>query len=258
MCPPLRDVGGCYRFEQLQHQQIGSLTFLFITRLFRGMTYSYVPNAVAYLTGAELSFQKQLQCSIFSRIVRRSFARDNRAERCRWSVGFLRSFPVPPPPPFHSDATPYSPRFTLTGSRDLDVKSRRNLLTHSLLEVKGKILPVREASRRFGVPRRAFRRYRSDVKSKLGCKPTPSAEQELSSYISFYVMHCFSLMFSDTVVIMGYTTNVSKGKMKFWNRNPEVAKRRAQRLNPISAEKIKKAIATDYFEKLRETLLDNN
>ncbi|KAJ8897928.1 hypothetical protein PR048_003285 [Dryococelus australis] len=35
-------------------------------------------------------------------------------------------------PPFHSGAAPYSPRFTLIGSQDLDVKNRPNLFTHSL------------------------------------------------------------------------------------------------------------------------------
>ncbi|KAJ8869317.1 hypothetical protein PR048_030892 [Dryococelus australis] len=38
----------------------------------------------------------------------------------------------PPPPPLHSDAAPYSPRFTLTGFQDLDVKSRPNLFTASI------------------------------------------------------------------------------------------------------------------------------
>ncbi|KAJ8880314.1 hypothetical protein PR048_016780 [Dryococelus australis] len=54
----------------------------------------------------------------------------NRAGRCHWSVDFLRVLSFPPP--FHSGAAPYSPRFTIICSQDLDVKSRPNLFTHSL------------------------------------------------------------------------------------------------------------------------------
>ncbi|KAJ8873565.1 hypothetical protein PR048_024383 [Dryococelus australis] len=43
----------------------------------------------------------------------------------------LGDFPFPPP--LHSRATTYSPRFTLIGSQDLDVKSRPNLFTHSFM-----------------------------------------------------------------------------------------------------------------------------
>ncbi|KAJ8880027.1 hypothetical protein PR048_020649 [Dryococelus australis] len=53
----------------------------------------------------------------------------NRAGRCHWSTDFLGDLPFPPT--FHSGAAPYSPRFTLIGSQDLDVKSRPNLFTHS-------------------------------------------------------------------------------------------------------------------------------
>ncbi|KAJ8870609.1 hypothetical protein PR048_029632 [Dryococelus australis] len=50
--------------------------------------------------------------------------------------GFSRGSPVhtPPPQSCHEipGAAPYSPRITLIGSKDLDVKSRTNLITHSL------------------------------------------------------------------------------------------------------------------------------
>ncbi|KAJ8897348.1 hypothetical protein PR048_002694 [Dryococelus australis] len=48
------------------------------------------------------------------------FACGNRAGRCRWSPGFLGDLPFPPP---------YSPRFNLIGSQDLDVDSRPNIST---------------------------------------------------------------------------------------------------------------------------------
>ncbi|KAJ8881144.1 hypothetical protein PR048_017617 [Dryococelus australis] len=46
----------------------------------------------------------------------RTFARGNRAGRCRWSAGFLRD--IQSPQPFSSGTAPYSPHFTLIGSLD--------------------------------------------------------------------------------------------------------------------------------------------
>ncbi|KAJ8894650.1 hypothetical protein PR048_007314 [Dryococelus australis] len=42
-----------------------------------------------------------------------------------WSAGFLGHLPLPPP--LHSGTTLYTPRFTIIGSQDLDVRSRPNL-----------------------------------------------------------------------------------------------------------------------------------
>ncbi|KAJ8877964.1 hypothetical protein PR048_022427 [Dryococelus australis] len=44
--------------------------------------------------------------------------------RCRWSASFLGDLPFRQP--LHSSAAPHSPRFTLIGSQDLDVKSCPN------------------------------------------------------------------------------------------------------------------------------------
>ncbi|KAJ8898132.1 hypothetical protein PR048_003492 [Dryococelus australis] len=62
----------------------------------------------------------------------RVIAFGNRAGRCRWSAGFLSGISREPPP-FHSGDAPYSPRFAVIGSQDLDVKSRPNLFTFYLL-----------------------------------------------------------------------------------------------------------------------------
>ncbi|KAJ8897871.1 hypothetical protein PR048_003224 [Dryococelus australis] len=51
-------------------------------------------------------------------------------ESCRCLAGFLRDLSFLPS--LHSVAAPYSPRSTLIGSQDLDVKSRPDLSTHSL------------------------------------------------------------------------------------------------------------------------------
>ncbi|KAJ8890274.1 hypothetical protein PR048_009782 [Dryococelus australis] len=50
-----------------------------------------------------------------------------RAGRFRLSTGFLGDLSFTPP--LYSGVAPYSPHFTLTGSQDLDVKSRPNLCT---------------------------------------------------------------------------------------------------------------------------------
>ncbi|KAJ8870004.1 hypothetical protein PR048_029015 [Dryococelus australis] len=55
-------------------------------------------------------------------VVPGTLACGNCAGRCRWSAGYLGDLPFPPP--LHSCAAPYSPRFTLIGSQDLDVESR--------------------------------------------------------------------------------------------------------------------------------------
>ncbi|KAJ8886115.1 hypothetical protein PR048_012324 [Dryococelus australis] len=57
----------------------------------------------------------------------RIFLSRNRAGRCRWSADFLEDLPFAPC--LHSSAAPYSPRFTLIGFQDLDVKSGPNLCT---------------------------------------------------------------------------------------------------------------------------------
>ncbi|KAJ8896994.1 hypothetical protein PR048_002340 [Dryococelus australis] len=53
------------------------------------------------------------------------FACGCRTGRCRWSAGFLGDLPYLTP--LHSGAAPYSPRFTLIGSQDLDMSARQRL-----------------------------------------------------------------------------------------------------------------------------------
>ncbi|KAJ8870197.1 hypothetical protein PR048_029213 [Dryococelus australis] len=53
----------------------------------------------------------------------------------RWSAAFLEDLPFPPP--FHSGAAPYSPRFTLISSQDLDVKEPpKSLHSPPLLRIR--------------------------------------------------------------------------------------------------------------------------
>ncbi|KAJ8895152.1 hypothetical protein PR048_000477 [Dryococelus australis] len=66
----------------------------------------------------------------YNRWVRsRIFSCGNRAGRRHALAGFPCDLPLLAT--FHFSAAPYSPRFTLIGSRDLDVKSCPNLFTHS-------------------------------------------------------------------------------------------------------------------------------
>ncbi|KAJ8872426.1 hypothetical protein PR048_026030 [Dryococelus australis] len=66
----------------------------------------------------------------------RIFACGNRAGRCRWSAGLLGDFPLPPP--LHSGAALYSPRFIHVGSQDLNVKSRLNISARSFCKIATK------------------------------------------------------------------------------------------------------------------------
>ncbi|KAJ8897881.1 hypothetical protein PR048_003238 [Dryococelus australis] len=71
-------------------------------------------NVDLFFNGATVA--EQLVCSPLTKVIRaqsparssRMFACENRAGRCRWSAGCLWDLPFPPP--FHSDATPYSPQ----------------------------------------------------------------------------------------------------------------------------------------------------
>ncbi|KAJ8890461.1 hypothetical protein PR048_009970 [Dryococelus australis] len=78
------------------------------------------------------------------------FACGHHAGRCRWSVGFLGDLQFSPS--FHPGAAPYSPRFTLIGSKDLDwpaVIWARELPSPVLRGVQYRLwsIAVREASR---------------------------------------------------------------------------------------------------------------
>ncbi|KAJ8897077.1 hypothetical protein PR048_002423 [Dryococelus australis] len=66
------------------------------------------------------------------------FASGTHTGQFLWSAGYLEDIPFPPP--LHSSTAPYSPHFTLIGSQDLDVKSRRitDISTSSFASHQGK------------------------------------------------------------------------------------------------------------------------
>ncbi|KAJ8880400.1 hypothetical protein PR048_016869 [Dryococelus australis] len=100
------------------------------------MPNARLPEEGAWIAGntrvtfiSEYSPYERLDLSRFDS--RQSRPCENRAGRCRCSVGFLGDLPFPQS--LHYGAAPFSPRFALIGSQDLDVKSRPNLSTCSLL-----------------------------------------------------------------------------------------------------------------------------
>ncbi|KAJ8881884.1 hypothetical protein PR048_018370 [Dryococelus australis] len=94
------------------------------SRLFRFFTFV----CTSFENEAHLHNKVQFQDTNRVQSPLRIFASGSCAGRCRWSADFLGGLPFPTP--LHSGADPYSPHFALTGSQDLDVKSRPNLFTH--------------------------------------------------------------------------------------------------------------------------------
>ncbi|KAJ8885937.1 hypothetical protein PR048_012143, partial [Dryococelus australis] len=91
-----------------------------LSRRFRAV----VIGSIEFLTGNALDFAgvaaNEMIASLLSVIVRAA-RQGHCMGRCRWLVGFFEDLPLHPP--LDSDASSYSPRFTITGSQDLDVKS---------------------------------------------------------------------------------------------------------------------------------------
>ncbi|KAJ8896283.1 hypothetical protein PR048_001627 [Dryococelus australis] len=121
-----------------------------------------------------------------------AFTCGNLARRCCWSAGFLGDLPFPTPT--HLGASPYSPRFTLIESQDLDVKNCPN---HSSwiqwLVVAGKS----------GTPPTAL--------SVNGCAQQPCSFKpgaQVAVNVTFLVDHTVSKMTPDVkAVTLGITTD---------------------------------------------------
>ncbi|XP_063219165.1 tigger transposable element-derived protein 1-like [Bacillus rossius redtenbacheri] len=136
-------------------------------------------------------------------------------------------------------------------------------------------LSVNAASKRYVVPRRTLRRYLSnnqDVKSKLGCKATLKTEEERE--LSRRIIRLANVGYPLTSKMLklnvfkycrenGITHRFTKETAgRYWlnnflARNPEISKRKAQRLNPARAQKLNKFIVGDHFEKLQNVLAEN-
>lgn len=149
-------------------------------------------------------------------------------------------------------------------------------LTKAIAAVKGGRLSVNAASKRYVVPRRTLRRYlvnNTAVKSKLGCKATLSSEKEkelcgricrladVGYPLTSKMLKLNVFKYCKENGINHRFTRESAGRYwlkGFLERNPEISKRKAQRLNPARAQKINKFIVADHFEKLQKLLTNNN
>ncbi|XP_050298658.1 tigger transposable element-derived protein 1-like isoform X2 [Anthonomus grandis grandis] len=136
-------------------------------------------------------------------------------------------------------------------------------------------MPVLQASREYRIPRRTLRNHLAtgSKKKKLGRYSLLNAEQERElcqrifrlaevgmpltqrvlrrSVFSFAEEHSPNHGFSQTTRMAG-----RKWMHLFYQRHPEVVQRKAQALNPARALKLNRHIVTDYFQKLRKTLVD--
>ena len=160
-------------------------------------------------------------------------------------------------------------------------KKRRGMwtqdnLTKAINEVRHKGLSVNAASQRYDIPRRTLRRYleaNKGKKSKLGCNTTITIEQEEELCRRIFRLAEVGFPLTSKLLRLnvfrfchenGIPNRFSKGHAgRYWlkgflARNPEVRRRKAQRLNPARAQKLNKFIVADHFEKLKKILSENN
>lgn len=149
-------------------------------------------------------------------------------------------------------------------------------LTRAVADVRGQRLSVNAASTRYSIPRRTLRRYldgNNEVKSKLGCKATLTIEQERELCNRIFRLADVGYPLTSRMLKLnvfkycqenGISNKFSKDLAgRYWlkgflERNPDVRKRKAQRLNPARAQKLNKFIVSDHFEKLKKILNVNN
>ena len=131
-------------------------------------------------------------------------------------------------------------------------------------------MPVREASRAFGVPRRTLRNHlATGIETKsLGRKPTLSEdeENELSRRIIRFcnvgvplTAKCIKTFVYDYVKKNNIGNQFSKERKQagrnwlkgFLKRNPHISRRKAQKMNPARGQKLNRNIVGDHFEKLK-------
>lgn len=139
--------------------------------------------------------------------------------------------------------------------------------------VKSGNFSVQGASNQFCVPRRTLRRYLEKdgplKKSKLGGKPTLTSKEEtqlcqrifrLSSVgypltPNILKLNVFRFCQENNIPNTFKDTAGRKWFNSFLKRNPEVARRKAQRLNPGRAQKLNQFIVADHFAKLKEIFI---
>ncbi|KAJ8871757.1 hypothetical protein PR048_028094 [Dryococelus australis] len=118
-------VGKCFQTDSFKHGKCKlvkgtgktvSDSLLYSVWRFTNTNFMGLAEMVLSVSARTLASQKDQQGSIPGGVTPRIFARGNRT--MRWLAGFLGDIPFPLLLGY--DAAPYSPRFTLIGSQDLD------------------------------------------------------------------------------------------------------------------------------------------
>lgn len=131
----------------------------------------------------------------------------------------------------------------------------------------------REVAQRYGIPRRTLRRYKNNGLSvkRLG-RPsifTPQQEKDFVKRILRYseiglpltsnLVRHQAFRYCNRFNIQNNFSRTKEMAGKDWlllflRRHPEIAKRKAQAMNPARAQKLNRNIVSDYFEKLERVL----
>lgn len=133
-----------------------------------------------------------------------------------------------------------------------------------------------KAAKQFGVPRRTLRRLSTDdsaSKGKLGKKPVLSDPDEKELVRRIHRLadvgmpltpKCLRRSVYSYVSMKGlkhpFSLNESLAGKKwlrlFLQRHPDVAKRKAQNLNPARAQKLNRFIVNDHFKRLHDAMIE--
>jgi len=146
----------------------------------------------------------------------------------------------------------------------------------ALSAIKNGTMKISTAAKNFNVPRRTLRRYLSENKerkSSLGRKPLLTNEQEnlLESRIirlsnvgyplTQRVLRSCVKKFCDAhnITAKSQSTIIGRDWLRgFLKRHKNISIRKAQNLNPARAQKLNKAVVSDYFAKLKNIMEDND
>ena len=147
----------------------------------------------------------------------------------------------------------------------------KEALENCMSAVNRHVFSEREASKRFGIPRRTLRIHlkTGSAEKRMSRKPLLSTaiEQELIQRIFRYadiglpltskmIRHYVFEYVDKNGLEHPFTTNKAGEKWfrLFMQRWPELRRRKAQPMNPARAQKLNRFIVRDHFLKLKETL----
>lgn len=149
-------------------------------------------------------------------------------------------------------------------------------MRRSLEEVKNGN-PVLAVSKKYGIPRRTLRNHitTGNPNRKLGTRSLLNVDQENELCRRIFRLAEVGMPLTPNVLRRSVFTFVEENGLKhpfspqnrlagrkwmalFYKRHPEVARRKSQMLNPARAQKLNRHIVQEYFEKLKNVLIDLN